>query len=102
MRVEGLRVGFRHHPGCRLPEFRADGAEDVGPLVTLIFGLRRARATFRPLVDQRVFLPDPGLILEPDFDPFVFGLIAQLRNQTGNGLMEFFLNAARFSGSPLG
>src|SRR5713101_4282913 len=47
---------------------RADSAEQIGILITLIFWLPRTRALLGPLVDERVLLPDPHFILEPHLD----------------------------------
>ena len=61
-------VGIWHDEGDPGVAAGADGAEQIGILITLIFWLPRTRALLGPLVDQRVLLPDPHFILEPHLD----------------------------------
>jgi hypothetical protein len=59
------RVGVRHDDGDAGVTAWADGAEQIGVLITLIFRLPWTRALLGRLIDERVLLPDPRLILEP-------------------------------------
>jgi hypothetical protein len=63
-----LRVGIGHDDGDAGVTAWADGAKQIGVLITLIFRLPWPRALLGPLVDERVLLPDPHLILEPHLD----------------------------------
>src|SRR3954453_1506534 len=45
---------------------RADRAENVGGLGSLVSGRRRPGATLRPAAADRVLLPHPGLVTKPD------------------------------------
>lgn len=47
---------------------RTDGAENVGPFVSLIARLARTAARFRPDVGQAALLADPRFVLPPEFD----------------------------------
>src|SRR5467141_1532922 len=62
------RVRIRHDDGGAGVTAWADRAEQIGVLITLIFRLPRTRALLGPLVDERVLLPNPHLILEPHLD----------------------------------
>ena len=66
--AHGRRVGIRHDDGGAGVTAWADGAEQIGVFITLIFWLARTRALLGPLVDERVLLPDPHFILEPHLD----------------------------------
>ena len=46
----------------------ADGAEQIGVVITLVGGLPWPRPAPGPLPNPAVFLADAGLILKPDFD----------------------------------
>src|SRR5260370_1279063 len=66
VRVRGSRkINVMRTPICSA---RADRAEQIGVLITLIFRLPRTRTLLGPLVDERVLLPNPHLILEPHLD----------------------------------
>ena len=69
-------VGIRHDDGGAGVAAGADGAEQIGVLITLIFWLPRTRALLGPLVDERVLLPDPHLILKPHLDRGCQGQLA--------------------------
>lgn len=46
----------------------ADGAEDIGPLGSLIVGRAGPRSALRPAACDLVLLADPGFVLEPELD----------------------------------
>ena len=69
---------------------RADRAEDVSRLGSLIFRRCGARAAFGPASRDLVLLPDPGLIREPDLDHLAMSLGLYDRLQT---VREVFLKA---------
>jgi hypothetical protein len=68
MGLHGVSVGIRHDDGRANVARRTNGTEQIGIFITLIFGLARSCAAFRPLVDEAVLLADAGFVLEPDFD----------------------------------
>jgi hypothetical protein len=53
---------------------RADGPEQVGRGEALLAHAARALALLVPDVGRAPFLPDPGLILEPELDPRRLGM----------------------------
>ena len=59
----------------------ADGAEEIGVLVTLIGRLPRPRSPPRPLPHDAVLLADPRLVLEPDLDGRRLGQIGKVDTQ---------------------
>lgn len=67
VQVHGVGVAERQDQAGRLAFLRADCTEDVGRFVALIVRRRRACPLSRPSSRDLVFLPDPGLVLEPDF-----------------------------------
>ena len=64
--VHRLGVAERQDQPRSFALHRADRAEDVGRLGSLVVRRRRARSPLRPAACDLVLLPDPGLILEPD------------------------------------
>src|SRR3954468_10567076 len=70
---------------------RADRAEDVSRLGSLIFRRCGAGAAFGPAPRDLVLLPDPGLIGKPDLERLAAGLGLCDLLQTGG---EVFLKAA--------
>jgi hypothetical protein len=77
MPVHGFGVGVRHNKPCAHSTIRADGAEQIGPLVTRIAHGAGARSFSRPKPCQRSFLSNPRLILKPDFDGLAFGVFGK-------------------------
>ncbi len=65
MQVHRLGVDERQHEGGADPPGGTDGAEQIGPAVTLIARCARAATLVRPDVGQAALLSDPGLILPP-------------------------------------
>ena len=68
MQVHTLGIGGRGDDRRADRAGRADGAEDVGAVVTVVAYHRRARAELRPDIGVPTLLPDSGLVLEPDLD----------------------------------
>ena len=69
LEVRGHRLAvtvWHDKTGCR-SLVRADRSEDVRPLGPLILGGGRAGSASGPATGQFVFLPNPRLILEPNF-----------------------------------
>ena len=56
VQVHRLRVRARQDEGGGQAALRADGAEDVGPFITLIARRARTRAAFGPHTGQRALL----------------------------------------------
>jgi hypothetical protein len=88
MGLHGVGIGFWHHQGGALAPGRADGAEQIGVLVTLVGGLARPCAFAGPLSDKAVLLAESGLVLEPDLDRLSGRNRAQMRRERSN---EVFL-----------
>jgi hypothetical protein len=62
----GIAPGQNQPDGLALG--RTDGAEDIGPLGALIVRRAGPCSALRPAARDLVLLPDPGFILEPQFD----------------------------------
>ena len=91
MQRHGLGVGGWDDEGRRGAALRTDGAEDVGPFVALIARRAGPCASFGPDSGQRALLADACLVLEPDFDRLVFGVVGEpCRDRCG----EVFLKAS--------
>ena len=73
----GLGVGGWDDESRCGAALRADGAEDVGPLVALIVRRTRPGASFGPDAGQCALLADACLVLEPDFDRLVAGVAGE-------------------------
>ena len=77
----------------------ADGAEQIGPIVTLVAGRSGPTAALCPDAGQRALLANPGFVLPPQFDRLVARVC---RDAGGNQIGEVFLcascNAASCSG----
>ena len=94
--VHGIGVAPRHDEGCGFSALGADSAEDVCGAGALVVWSRRPRSTFRPAARDLVLLPDPGFVLEPDFDHSAFGgTLGDFRYRGG----EVFLNVSAASAS---
>ena len=85
--LHGLGVGVGQGERGAGAARRADGAEQVGALVTLVGRLARPRAAPRPLPHEAVLLADAGLVLEPDLDRLAFGDVGQMRLQRGGEVL---------------
>src|SRR5271155_3685511 len=94
-----LGVDGRQHEGCSRASCRADGAEQVNPMMALIARRRWSRAAARPQPGQRPLLTDPGFILKPDFQRLT---PSGNRKPFARPLGEVFLNASWASASFLG
>ena len=91
MELHGVGVGKGQRQGGAGATSRADGAEEIGALITLVGGLPGPRPAPGPLPHETVLLADAGLVLEPDLDGFVPGKMSQMGPQ-GRG--PVFLNAS--------
>ena len=74
----------------------ADGAEDVGPFGALVVGCAGSGSLARPASCDFVLLPDPGLVLPPDF---YRGAVWQDPADRCELVGKVFLKAAAASGS---
>ena len=63
MQVHRVAVGPRQHPGGADATIGTDGAENIGPSITLIARRRRPLAALTPDVGQAGMLTDPGFVL---------------------------------------
>lgn len=66
MPLHGQGVAARQDQGGTDAALGADGAEDVDGLGALVMGSRGACSPLGPPAGDLVFLPDPGLVLQPD------------------------------------
>ena len=66
--VHRLGVDARHDNGGTDASGRADRAEQIGRVMTVVAHHQRARADRRPNVGMSALLPDPGFVLKPDFE----------------------------------
>src|SRR3954466_9302026 len=92
LQVQGhaLRGAAGQNQARALAVSRADRAEDVSRLGSLIFRRCGAGAAFGPAPRDLVLLPDPGLIGKPDLERLAADRLPD-RLQTGR---EVFLKAA--------
>ena len=68
MRLHGMGIAVRHDQSGALALRRANGAEYVDPLGTLVVRRSGPRPAPCPAAGDLVLLTDAGLVLEPDFD----------------------------------
>ena len=94
--VHGIGVAPRHDEGCGFSVPGADRAEDVCRASALVVWSRRSRSTLGPAACDLVLLPDPGFVLEPDFDHSAFGGSPGDFRHCGG---EVFLNVSAASAS---
>ena len=87
VQVHRIDIDVRQDESGTDPTCRTNGAEDVGPLVSLIPWPARASALFCPDVSQAALLADPGFILPPELDRFAAGVVG---NGGGDQRGEFF------------
>ncbi len=99
MQRHDLGVGGWDDEGRRGAALRTDGAEDIGPFVALIARRTGPCSPLSPDAGQRALLADPRFVLEPDFDRLVFGVVGELRSDSGG---EVFLNVSWTSSSVCG
>ncbi len=99
MQRHGLGVRRRQDQAYRDAALRTGGAEQIGPVVALVARGAGPRSPLGPDAGQRALLADPGLVLEPDFDRLVFGVVGELRRDRRG---EVFLNASWASSSACG
>ena len=84
MGVHRLGVGKGQHEAGRRAAGRADGTEDVGPLVSGVARRARPRAALRPDTGEGAPLADARLVLEPDLERLAPGRFRQDR-RTASG-----------------
>ena len=89
MHLHGACVGPGQHEGRARAAQGTDRAEQIGVLVALVGRQAGPRAGLGPQPGSAVLLAEPGLVLEPDFDPPVLGQMAYMR---GERAREVFLN----------
>lgn len=92
MQVHRLGIAGWQYQGCTLAVLRADGAEDVGGVGTLIAGCTGTCAALGPTAGDLVLLANTGLVCEPDFY-----LVAIDRLRTRDGIQargEAFLKSS--------
>ena len=77
MPVHGFGVGVRHDERSAHSTIRADGAEQISPLIARIAYGAGTRSFSRPKPCQRSLLSNPRLILKPDFDGLAFGVFGK-------------------------
>src|ERR1700709_1956867 len=68
MLVHRFRVRGRHDDGRSDPRGRAYGAEQIGGVMAIVAYHDRTGTDWRPNVGVRSLLPDPGFVLNPNFD----------------------------------
>jgi hypothetical protein len=90
----GICIG--HDQASTLAFCWADRTEQICALVALISGLARSGSPSRPLPDNAVLLPDPSLVLKPQFYRRVRWQMAYACRQRAR---EVFLNASTVSRS---
>jgi hypothetical protein len=76
-----LGIDMRQGERCARAARRADGAEQIGALVTLVGGLAGPRAAARPLPDLPVLLAYARFVLEPNLDRRAFRKIGEMGAQ---------------------
>ncbi len=99
VQVHRLGVDERQHQGCSYPSGRTDGAEQVGPIVSLVARRTGTAALVGPDIGQAALLADAGFVLPPEFDRLaacVFG------NGGDDQVGKVFLCVSRVSASCLG
>jgi hypothetical protein len=67
MKVHGVGIAERENEAGSLALLRTYSAEDVCGFGALIVRRGRSRSALRPASRYLVFLPDPRLILKPNF-----------------------------------
>jgi hypothetical protein len=91
MQAHGLCGAAGQDESGTLALIRADRAEDVGRLCSLVARRRGAGAAFGPAAADRVLLADPRLVAKPDLSGLAAGRTLRDRRQTRG---EVFLKTA--------
>ena len=91
VKAHQLGIDRRQYKRCASAPCRADGAEDIDPVMALIAWRRRPGTPASLDPRQPTLLADPGLILEPDFQRLAAGSGRQPFAHRGG---EVFLNAS--------
>lgn len=92
VQVHGLGIGVGQNQGGADVTSGAHGAEDVRPGVAGVLDPARPGALLGPNVGQGSLLPDTGLVLPPQFERPLPGM---LRDRGGDQVREVFLCASR-------
>ena len=96
MKYHGGSIASWEDQGSADTSGRADSAKDICRASSLILGGRGTRPPFCPAPGSLCFLPDPGLVLPPDF----YGRSNREPAPDFRHLgWEFFLNTGPASGS---
>ena len=99
MRLHGFSIDPRRCDSRAGSTRRADSAEQIGVLVTLVGRLAWSGPGSRPLPDIPVLLADPSFILKPNFNRRGFRHALKMDFQRAR---EVFLNASTISPSCAG
>ena len=99
VKLHHVGVGVGQREGGADAASRADRAEQVGVVVTLVGGLARSRSALGPLPNLPVLLADPGLILKPYLDR---RRLRQAFEMSLQRALEIFLNASTIRSSCAG
>jgi hypothetical protein len=91
-----VSVGVGQREGRSDAAGRADRAEQIGVVVTLVGGLPWPRSAPGPLADKTVLLSNPGLVFKPDFDRRDLGQAVEMSLQC---VREVFLKASTIRSS---
>jgi hypothetical protein len=75
VQVHRIDIDVRQDERGTDPACGTNGAEDVGPFVSLIPWPARAASFLRPDVGQAALLADPGFILPPELDRLAAGVV---------------------------
>ena len=73
MGLHGPGIGLWHHHSRSLCAGRADRAEQIGVLITLVGGLTGPCPLESPLPDKTVLLSEARFILKPNLDRLSYG-----------------------------
>ena len=99
MEVHGLAVSVRQDESGTDGTLGADSTEQVGPFVSAVARGPGSRADTSPDAGERALLSDAGLVLEPDLDRLVVGVVGQRLGYQG---CEVFLKASWAASSACG
>lgn len=96
VQLHAVRADKRECEACGLAPCGTDGPEQPCVGVALVGWLSWPGSSSRPLPDGAVLLPNPCLVLPPDFDPFAARQMAGVGVQNAG---KVFLKASMTDGS---